>query len=254
MNKIPILGGIIRRRVLINYRVDPVWMERQLPQPFQPLVHRGYAIAGICLIRLERMSPLASPLPFGFSSENAAHRVAVRWQEESATKEGVFVMRRDTNSLVNFLLGGKFFSGPYHRADFQITDTSPSIQIGMRSRDRKVRLAFHAIARGEFPSSSIFTSLAEASEFFERGSLGYSAAPGSPHYDGIELNLKSWDVHSLSVSHLSDDYFDDRNRFPDGTIEFDHALILRDVQHQWVPAPSLLRAGRSIENRSTAVS
>jgi hypothetical protein len=254
VNKIPILGGIIRRRVLINYRVDPVWMKQQLPSPFQPLVHRGYAIAGICLIRLERMSPLSSPLPFGFSSENAAHRVAVHWQEESVAKDGVFVMRRDTNSLVNFLLGGKFFSGPYHRADFQITDASPSIQIGMRSRDSKVRLAFHAIATGEFPSTSVFRSLAEASEFFERGSLGYSAAPGSPHYDGIELNMKAWDVHPLSVSHLSDNYFDDRERFPEGSITFDHALILRDVRHQWVSAPSLYRVGRSMENRSTVVS
>ena len=53
--KIPVLRGIIKRRMLINFRVDASLMQRFLPAPFRPKLHQGYAIAGICLIRLEEI-------------------------------------------------------------------------------------------------------------------------------------------------------------------------------------------------------
>jgi hypothetical protein len=74
-------------------------MKRALPAPFRPKLHRGYAIAGICLIRLERIRPVVFPSFCGISSENAAHRMAVLWDEPSGgSREGVFIPRRDTDS------------------------------------------------------------------------------------------------------------------------------------------------------------
>jgi hypothetical protein len=81
--RLPVINGLIRRRLLVNFRVDEDLMRSFLPAPFRPKLHRGYAIAGICLIRLERIRPIGLPSFCGISSENAAHRIAVLWDEPS---------------------------------------------------------------------------------------------------------------------------------------------------------------------------
>jgi hypothetical protein len=35
------------------------------------------------------------------------------------------------------------------------------------------------------------------------------------------------------VSHLKSSFFDDTERFPKGSIEFDCGLLMRNIQHQW---------------------
>ena len=76
--RIPVIRGLIDRRVLVNYRVDPEVLGKQLPAPFRPQLVRGYGIAGICLIRLKQIRPRFLPALCGIASENAAHRVAAR--------------------------------------------------------------------------------------------------------------------------------------------------------------------------------
>jgi hypothetical protein len=49
------------------------------------------------------------PKMIGLNSENAAHRVAVLWDEGGARREGVFISRRDTDSKLNLLLGDASF-------------------------------------------------------------------------------------------------------------------------------------------------
>ena len=78
--RIPIIRGIIDRRILANYHVDPDVMARILPPPFRPKLVNGYAIGGICLIRLKGLRPRFFPFPLGIQSENAAHRIAVEWE------------------------------------------------------------------------------------------------------------------------------------------------------------------------------
>src|SRR5262249_9718302 len=96
--KLPTLQGIIDRRMLVNYGVDPGVAERVLPAPFRPKLAQGYAMAGICLIRLKQIRPMFVPAAVGMSSENAAHRFAVQWDVNGETREGVFIPRRDTSS------------------------------------------------------------------------------------------------------------------------------------------------------------
>ena len=85
--QLPKVHGIIKRRLLVNFRVDPAVMQRQLPAPFRPKLHQGKAIAGICLIRLEGIRPRRFPRLLGLSSENAAHRIAVLWENETGPQE-----------------------------------------------------------------------------------------------------------------------------------------------------------------------
>lgn len=60
MIRMPIVRGVIRRQVLVNCRVDPAVVQRQLPKPFRPKLVDGEVVAGVCLIRLERRSPASA--------------------------------------------------------------------------------------------------------------------------------------------------------------------------------------------------
>jgi hypothetical protein len=53
--RLPVIEGLIKRRILANYRVDPAVLAPLLPPPFRPKLHAGFAIAGICLIRLDKI-------------------------------------------------------------------------------------------------------------------------------------------------------------------------------------------------------
>lgn len=90
--------GTIDRRLLINYRVDPDVLARLLPEPFEPQMVRGAGLAGICLIRLSDLRPTGAPAALGVTTENAAHRIAVEWDDGEGRRHGVYIPRRDTSS------------------------------------------------------------------------------------------------------------------------------------------------------------
>ena len=50
--RIPVIAGVIDRRILANWRCDPAALARLLPAPFRPNLANGYGVAGVCLIRL----------------------------------------------------------------------------------------------------------------------------------------------------------------------------------------------------------
>lgn len=238
--QIPVIHGTIRRRILVNFRVDPAVMQAQLPSRFTPKLHHGHAIAGICLIRLEDVRPRHLPALVGFSSENAAHRIAVRWDDPSGERnEGVFIPRRDTGSLMNHVAGGRIFPGEHHRATFDIREDRQTIDLRMRSQDGAVRVRVCGRFGGGIPTTSCFSSLDEASRFFEAGSLGYSVTRESRRLDGIELVTHGWRVEALEVDEVESSYFSDRSKFPAGSVEFDCALAMRNLAHEWRAAKDL---------------
>ncbi|MEP6662233.1 MAG: DUF2071 domain-containing protein [Verrucomicrobiota bacterium] len=237
---LPIIQGIIRRRMLVNYRVEPEIIQRQLPQKFRPKLYDGFAFAGICLIRLERIRPKGLPSFLGINSENAAHRIAVLWDDENGNvQEGVYIPRRDTDSRLNQIAGGRLFPGEHHAAKFRVKDGSDGIDFSMRSDDGQTSVTLRGVTGENLPDHSKFRNLAEASEFFERGSLGYSAKKGGEYLDGLRLKTFSWKVKPLDVTHVASSYFVDQLKFPQGTIAFDCALIMRDIEHEWISEKNL---------------
>lgn len=227
--RLPKVHGVIRRRLLVNYRIDPDVAQRRLPSSFRPKLQNGFAIAGICLIRLENIRPRRFPGLLGLSSENAAHRFAVEWDGG----EGVYIPRRDSDSLVSHLAGGRLFPGEYQRAAFTVADDGQHIDFAMRSADGAVSVRVSGSAAAQLPRTSIFSSVAEASAFFEGGSLGYSARKDSPKLDGIMLHTESWSVQPLHVDDVASSYFADEALFPPGSATFDCALVMRNIAHEW---------------------
>lgn len=237
--RLPTLQGVIDRRMLVNYRVDAAVAARLLPSPFRPNLIRGFAMAGICLIRLKQIRPTWLPIRMGMSSENAAHRFAVEWDQEGRVQEGVFIPRRDTNSRLNVLFGGRLFPGEHHAARFNVTETDDRLELAFTSEDSQAQVNVVARLQDSLPAGSVFESLDEASLFFQGGALGYSATADASRYDGLELRCKSWRVQSLAVERVQSSYFDDTNKFPPGSVTFDCALLMRGVEHEWKPQADL---------------
>jgi hypothetical protein len=237
--RIPTIKGVIDRRILVNYRVDPDVLARLLPQPFRPKLVHGFGMAGICLIRLKQIRPRLVPRGLGFSSENAAHRIAVEWEHEGQLQQGVYVPRRDTSSRLNTLVGGRLFPGVHHHARFRVAEGNGRYSVSLDSRDDRTHVAVEGRTAPDLPATSIFGSLEEASGFFEQGSLGYSATRRDGQYDGLELRTFNWRVEPLSVERVESSFFEDERFFAAGSAEFDSALVMRGIEHEWHGRESL---------------
>jgi len=236
---LPRMHGLIDRRMLVNFRVRPETVTPLLPSMLRPKLVQGWAMAGICLIRLRDIRPRGFSALFGVTSENAAHRIAVEWDEQGKTREGVFIPRRDTSSLLQSLVGGRIFPGVHHLADYVVNETADDFQLQMKSRDDHTLVRLHARCAEQLPTSSVFDSLEAASAFFARGAVGYSATTQPDCCDGLELATTSWHVEPLEVVALKSSFFDDRRTFPTGTIEFDCALLMRNIPHEWRTLPQM---------------
>ncbi len=230
---LPVMRGVIERRMLVNFRCEPAVIARLLPAPFRPRLIQGRAMAGICLLRLKELRPRWISTPLGFSSENAAHRIAVEWDEEGAGRRGVFIPRRDTNSKINMLAGGRLFPGVHHFARFDVWESPNRFKLEMHSEDGDARVRVAARVADEWPAGSVFPTLDEASAFFADGSLGWSAGNQPLEFDGLELHSIGWRMQPLVVERVESSFFHNTEIFAPGAAEFDSALLMRGIQHEW---------------------
>jgi hypothetical protein len=199
MMKVPSIRGVIDRRILANWRVDPAILSRLLPPPFRPQVVDGYGIAGVCLIRLKHIRPALLPPLFGISSENAAHRVAVEWEQDGCLRRGVYIPRRDTDSRLNAAVGGRLFPGLHHHARFRVHETPDHLEVALDSDDGQTHVLIAGHVASDIPADSVFGSLAAASAFFDAGSLGYSATATPGSFDDLELRCRNWSMSPLAA-------------------------------------------------------
>jgi hypothetical protein len=231
MTKHLALEGVIARRVLVNYRVDPDVLHRLLPPPFRPQRVNGHGVAGICLIRLSSLRPRGVPALLALSSENAAHRIAVEWTaQHGACRRGVYIPRRDSSSAFNAWAGGRLVPGTHGRAAFSVEEHRDTWRIALRGADVSVSIGVRA---SDHLSSRLFASLDEASTFFADGSVGYSPSGVTGELEGLELRCCSWVMEPLELLDAQSSFFADRRHFPAGTAELDCALLMRDIVHTW---------------------
>jgi hypothetical protein len=251
--RIPVIRGVIDRRILVNYRVDPRVLAPLLPAPFRPKTINGVGMVGICLIRLKQVRPTGFPPWLGISSENAAHRTAVEWDDAGTVRQGVYVRRRDTSSWLNSWAGGRLFPGIHCHAQFTVEETSDLYHVALRSDDGVTSMKVGARRTTKLPTSSDFRSLEESSAFFQAGSLGYSATTDPSRFQGLELRCRNWHVEPLEVEEVRSSFFEDELLFPKGSIEFDCALLMRDIEHEWHGKPDLCCGEGTCQNRSVGV-
>lgn len=231
MVSVPSLRGVIDRRVLVNFRIDAGVLESVLPDPFEPRTVDGYAIGGICLLRLSKVRPRGLPSRLGVRSENAAHRIGVHVEHDGAVQDGVFVPRRDTSSRLTACVADQSF-GNHHHAAFSVSEQDDRYEISVRSVDDGMSMHVEAERTDQFPDTSVFDSLEAASTYHRCGARGYSPSPDGTRFEGIELDTYEWSVTPLSVASVGASYFES-DRFPDDAVAFDNALLMEGIDHEW---------------------
>jgi hypothetical protein len=234
------LEGVIERRLLISYRVDPTFAATVLPAGLRPQLVDGSAVAGICAIRLGRLRPSWWPGHFGWRFENAAHRIAVEWDTADGVGTGVFIPERHSASWVPAAVGGRLFPGVHHLARFETRETPDRISVTLTAPHTTV--AADVLTTGPW-QSSLFPTIEDASEFFRRGSVGWSPARHGDELEGLQLNAEAWKVTAGTPLHVASSYFD---ALPAGAAILDHVLVMRNVPIQWTspktPADAALMA------------
>lgn len=228
--KIPTIQGIIDRRILVNFTVDPDVIQKIVPLPFRPKIYEGKAIVGICLIRLKHIRPKGLPNFIGISSENGAHRIAVEWTENGEVKEGVYIPRRDTSSFLNTLAGGRIFPGRHFHAKFDVKEENGHYHIAFKSSDGTT-ISIEGDKTEILNTNSIFQNLENASGFFEGGAVGYS--PNGDKYEGLKLKTFNWKMEALNVTSVHSSFFENEELFPKGSVQFDNALLMTQLKHEW---------------------
>jgi len=181
-----------------------------------------------------------TPSAIGLQTENVAHRFAVEWDDPTGTKVGVYVPRRDSDSWVTAVGGGRIFPAKHRRARFAVEERELEISIVVTSLDRQLRLGVKAWPADEI-GGGLFNSTEEAIDFFRRGCLGLS--PQGSGLSAVRLQCERWTATPMSVQFMSSSLFEDLLQFPQGTCELDGALLMRDLPARWIPEPldSLLR-------------
>jgi len=230
---LPRIVGTIDRRILLNYRASPVVVSRLLPAPFEPRSVNGHALIGVCLIRFKGLRPAHLPALLGLSSENAAHRISVVWAEGGQTRTGVYVTRRDTNSALVRLTGGRIFAGVHGAARFDVEEADSNVDVSIRDSEGTL-VSLSGRTSNDF-SSEVFASHDEASRYFQDDRIGYSPALHGSDLEGLELNCHTWETSSLAVE---ESYVREFARCSP-EIVFDHALIMRGISHDWSEMPRL---------------
>ena len=237
--RVPTMQGVLERRLLINYRLDRDVAATMIPAPFEPQLVNGWAVAGICLIRLGQLRPRGVPARLGLTSENAAHRFAVQWRDETGLRTGVYIPTRHSAAVVNVAIGDRLYPGRHERADFKSAESPDAIAVAFTARDSQCFVDAAVGTRDELADSELFASTTEASNFFRAGAAGFSPTRRSDRLDGLKLRTTTWRIEPADIRHVRSSFFDDRVAFPAGSIRLDSALVMRDVAVEWHSLGSL---------------
>ncbi len=147
----PAIAATIERRLLINYRLDPTVAQELLPASLRPQLVDGSAVAGICLLRLGAFRPAWVRPELGWGAENAAHRIAVEWDDANGTHSGVYVPPRHSASWVPVLAGSRVFPGVHHHGRFDVTEGDGRFRVEMQAPGVDVQWMSRSPPRGRAP-------------------------------------------------------------------------------------------------------
>ena len=123
------------------------------------------------------------PPQIGWGAENAAHRIAVKWDDAHRTHQGVYVRQRHGASWLAIAAGGRIFPGVHEYARFEGSESKSRIRIAVTLRNTTV-IADVAVT-GTF-ASDLFSTVADAGEVLKvRSSLSDALRPGSAPPDSV---------------------------------------------------------------------
>jgi hypothetical protein len=223
--------GRIERRLLLNMRVEAGAVSNVLPAPFRPQTVDGWAIAGVCLIRLTGLRPTGVPGIVGLTSENAAHRIAVEWDDHGQIRTGVWIPQRHTSSRLSVALGGLAFSAVHSLATFEVDDSDDGLSIRVANGGGELVSVTCRPHDGE-PAGSVLSTMSNAEAFFRCGSVGFSPSRDRRRHDAVDLSLGGWNLQPLEILDARSSILE--HLVPTGAAAtWDSAFVMRDLPCRW---------------------
>ena len=131
---------------------------------------------------------------------------------------------------LNAIVGGKIFPGKHYFAKFNVEESDNKFHLDFISSDNTTIL-IDAERTQKLNDNSIFETIENLSNFLESGSVGYS--PNGKDFDGLKLETYKWEVKPLKVANIKSSFFEDKTIFPEGSIQFDNAVLMENIEHEW---------------------
>lgn len=230
---LPVIEGVIARRVLLNFRADPAVVAALIPKPLEVATQKGFAVVGICLIRLEKLRPKGLPALVGISSENMAHRVAIKFPGKDGPQDGVYIWRRETDLGLVAALGGRFFPGVHSLAKFNVRESPSRLDMNVISNDGTTNVALKLVLNAVWKPTPLFETFDDVCAFFAKGDCGFSCSLSGAELEGMQLRTLKWKMSPLTVESVHSAYFENQTWFPAGSLEFECAVLMRGIPHEW---------------------
>jgi hypothetical protein len=224
-------SAIIERQILVIYRASPEALAAILPAPFRPRIFRDRAIAALSMVRLKAPRPRLMPSLINTQPEHLAHQLAIEWDESGQTRAGWFILRRDTTAR-SPSIGGSIFPGKLNHARFHVHEDNGRYRIHCDSDDEQSHVRVDAFAADFLPKTAIFSSVEEATTFFEPATTFYTPATSTGELEGMEITPKQWPIHAMALWEAKSSLFEDAQLFPSGSLEIDCAMLLRNVEYE----------------------
>ncbi|HMK11746.1 MAG TPA: hypothetical protein VK461_09205 [Acidimicrobiales bacterium] len=228
----PVLQATLERRLLVTYRLDPDAVADLVPGPFWLHMVGGFAVGSITLDHVTALRPRGLPAATGFTSQNAAHRIAVEWEQQGRRAAGTFVLARHTSARRIAAAGDRIFPGQRERADFAVDDRGPNLSVAFRSRDGVVAVDAD-VAVDDVGASELFSRPDEAWRLSIRGAMTASLRRRGGVLDWIDEHARGGRVRAASIERVTS------SLFPAAVGAPDSAIVARDVTIEWraVPPP-----------------
>ncbi len=213
----------LRRRLLLSYRLDADVARGLLPDGLRPWLVDGHAVAGVCVLGLESIRPRWVRGRWGLRSENAAHRMAVEWDDEGERRRGVYIFERHSSAWFPVLFGGRVFPGVHRKARFRVDESADRYAVTMDAEGES--LAADVEIGGEW-KSELFPTIEDASEFYRSGRVGLSRRRDGVSLEPVTLTSTAWTVEGAQLRSLRSSFFD---ALPAGAAVFDSVVVMRDL-------------------------
>ena len=232
--RIPLIHGVIDRRILVNFRVAPEGPCARPACALPPKAGRRTWDCGDMSNPPPKPSAEVSAPVYGvlLGERGTPHCGSTGTMMEGPVKAST--SHEETRPRASILWLGVAF--------FLAFTTMPAskclrVRIGIRwawiattVRPVSSSLGTNLIAS---PHPRYFTPCRKPQIFLSAGRWVIPPPLNPGAFDGLELRSYSWGVSPLAVERVESNFFSDQIWFPPGSVEFDCALLMRDIEHEW---------------------
>ena len=227
------LRGMVTRRFLVSYPVDPVLLSDRLPPGAELSLHDGCAWVSACFVNLKNMRPSVFPRSMGIELNYLIHRTRARLPfPDGKKREAVLVLEPNLDRLTLGWIGARLTGVGFNYRDIRLIEQEKSWNLVMKDNEEVVYDA--VIPKSSIypdPSASAhFPSIRSADDFL----LGVS-------YGG-QWHAKSNRLRLLAETHdpwntLMGECKTNNNRFLESLgaethqLEADHVISMTNVPH-----------------------